>query len=213
MPFVPVADTAEVEAVFLLDSQIVEMTFYYQNALTPDLSTLTNLLDAVNAAIRTSLLPFLSSAIQLLRVVGTLLDVADGLTAVSIVSLPAAGGDGSESAPSNVAACISKRTGQSGRSFRGRNYIPAIPNSAITTNTLSGDFTGGVTTAFGSILGAGGEDGWVPVVVSRFSGFTIVDGRKVPTPRETGIATQITSHFFVDDTVDSQRRRLPGRGR
>ena len=213
MPFVPVPRTAEVEAVYLLDGQIVENTYYFRNAGTPVLSDLVALADEINSAIRTSLLPSLASALQLIRVVATLLDAVDSLVYVSTTSLPASGGSADEVMPSNVAACISLRTSHRGRSFRGRNYVTGLPNGFVAGNVITPPLAGAITTAYTAILAAPVDAGWEPVVVSRYSGFTIVDGRKVPTPREEGIATPITSHFLTDNTVDSQRRRLPGRGR
>lgn len=213
MPFVPVANTAEVEAVYTLDAQIVENTMYFRMASTPTLSDLNALLEEVNTTIRSGLLPLLAGAIQLIRVVGTLIDVIDGLTALSTTSLPAGGGSGDEFEPSNVAACVSLRTASSGRSFRGRNYIAGLPDGATVGNTLSSTFTTGVLDFYDTLRASVADLGWEMVVVSRFSGFTIVDGKKVPTPREEGIATPITGVIFTDSTVDSQRRRLPGRGR
>jgi hypothetical protein len=50
-------------------------------------------------------------------------------------------------------------------------------------------------------------DDWV--VVSRFSG---VDVNGDPIPRAAGVVNIITAVLAVDNTVDSQRRRLPHRG-
>jgi hypothetical protein len=50
-------------------------------------------------------------------------------------------------------------------------------------------------------------DDWV--VVSRFSG---VDAEGHPIPRAAGVVNIITAVLAVDNTVDSQRRRLPHRG-
>jgi len=47
------------------------------------------------------------------------------------------------------------------------------------------------------------------VVVSRFSG---VDADGHPIPRTTGVSTLVASVAIVDPVIDSQRRRLPGRG-
>ena len=51
---------------------------------------------------------------------------------------------------------------------------------------------------------------WVWVIVSRYSG---VDGDGRPVPRVAGVTTPVTNVVAVDGTVDSMRRRLPGRGR
>lgn len=203
MAFVPAPDTVEIEAVFSMDGQIVENTFYYTSA-TPTLESATALLEAVNNAIRTGLLPLLSSTITLVRLVATLIATVDGFVVTSTTSLPAAGGGSADSLPSNVALCISKRTAARGRSFRGRNYIAGIPLDARSgTNELDSGFTSGVVDAIEAVLAAGADDGWTPTVISRFHN---------KAPRTTAVVTPVTSVIVVDNTMDSQRRRLPGRG-
>lgn len=212
MPFVPVPNTVELESVFMLDGQIVEITnYFFKDAVTTP-ADLAELADAWSVTIKDHLLPFLANSLALLRIVAKVIDAADGIVFVSTLGLPANGLDNSEAVPSNVAATLSFRTGVSGRSFRGRNYLPGIPSAAVAVNTLSTDFTNGVAAAYSAMFDDIEGIGYTPVVVSRYSGFTLVDGKKVPTPRVSGLATAITSHFFVDRTVDSQRRRLPGRG-
>lgn len=213
MTFVPVPNCAAVDVIYDLDNQTIENTLFYTMASGPTLTDLQALLDAVNETIRGNIMPLLSSTLHLLRVVGQLIDVIDGLTAISTVSLPFAGGSPDEPTPSNVAGCISLRTAHAGRSFRGRNYIPALPNGQVALNTMSEGFLTSLAGGYLALRTNMSEIGWTHVVVSRFSGFTIVGGRKVPTPRTVGIATPVTNAIFVDATVDSQRRRLPGRGR
>jgi len=91
MPFVPVPNTVEIEAVYSQDGQIMENTMYFQFPSAPTLAQITALADDVRVAIHDNLLPLLSTTIQLLRVIGTLLDVADGLQFISTTGLPAAG--------------------------------------------------------------------------------------------------------------------------
>lgn len=211
MPFVPVPNTALIEVVYEWDDQIVENTLYYKNTSTPGLTELAALTDAIRAYIVDQLLPALTSAIQLVRVVGTLLDVVDGLQVFSTTDLPIAGAGGS-GVPNNVALCVSFKTANRGRSARGRNFIPGLPVAGVTNNTVGSTLRTAFETAYTGLIGIGGDDGWSMVVVSRFSGFTIVDGKKVPTPRTEGITYDITNTTIIDPTVDSQRRRLPGRG-
>lgn len=211
MPFVPVANTALIEVVYEWDGQIVENTLYYKKTTTPGLSDLAALTDAVRAYIIDQLLPALTSAISLIRVVGTLLDVVDGLQVFSTTDLPAAGGGGSGQ-PNNVTVCISLKTASRGRSARGRNYIPGLAQSYVTNSQISTTIQNAFETVWAGLIGIGGDDGWQQVVVSRFSGFTIVDGKKVPTPRTAGVTHDVTSAQIVDRTTDSMRRRLPGRG-
>jgi len=203
MPFIPAPNVAQVEAVFQVDGQIVENVLEFQGTDLSETSLLA-LLDAVNAAIRTQVLPLLSSTLQLLRVVGQIIDAADGLVAISTASLPAAGSNSATNLPSNVTFCISKRTGLAGRSFRGRNYIPGIPeNVRSSPNSLLTTYVTSLVAAWETVNLAAVDDGWVPVVVSRFSGGA---------PRTVAVVTPATAFIAVDNTLDSQRRRLPGRG-
>lgn len=211
MPFVPVANTALIEVVYEWDGQVVENTLYYKKTTTPDLTSLASLTDAVRAYIIDQLLPALTSAISLVRVVGTLLDAVDGLQAFSTTGLPAAGGGGG-GLPNNVTVCVSLKTASRGRSARGRNYIPGLATSYVTNSEISPTIRTAFETVYAGLIGIGGESGWQQVVVSRFSGHTIVDGKKVPTPRTAGVTHDVTSAIIVDSTTDSMRRRLPGRG-
>ena len=204
MPFVPVPDTAALDVIYSWDGQVVENTLYYRFAAGgPVESDLTALLEAVNTAIRANLIPLMTNAITFLRLVGTLLDVVDGLQLISTTSLPIAGENTGAAMPNNVAMCMSIRSAVGGRSGRGRNYIPGLPRSVFAANTLDATFAAALTGAYSDILAAGGDAGWEAVVVSRFTGGL---------PRTTGVANAVTSNFFVDRIVDSMRRRLPGRG-
>lgn len=203
MPFIPVPNTVQVNVVYLMDDQEVENTLYYEKSTGVDATDLASLVETLNAFIVSELIPFLGNTIQLIRLVGVLLDAADSLLYVSTTGLPVSGGAAGAAAPNNVALCMSLRTGTRGRSFRGRNFIPGIPKDLITENTVGSGSVTAYEEAYNGLIGVAGDDGWQQVVVSRFSGGA---------PRVTGVTTPITAAFVVDPTVDSQRRRLPGRG-
>jgi hypothetical protein len=145
--------------------------------------------------------------------VSVLLDAADSLIYTSTTGLPIVGGASGECAPNNVALCMSIRSAARGRSARGRNFIPGIPKDLIDENTVASGNVAAYEDAYAGLIGIGGDSGFSQVVVSRFSGFTIVDGKKVPTPRVSGVTHDVINSYVVDPTIDSQRRRLPGRGR
>jgi len=120
--------------------------------------------------------------------------------------------------PNNVTAAIKKLTGLRGRSFRGRIYHIGIASGYLAD---VGHLSAGTVTAylnqwelfFAEIHALAGA--FVHVVVSRYSGVenVIVGGRykRQAIPRDAGVATPVTS-LQMDATLDSQRRRLPGRG-
>lgn len=204
MAFIPVPNTVMVEAVFEQAGQIVENTMYFENVdSSTDAGGITALLTEIRNTIQTELLPLLSSTIQLVRLVGTLLDAVDAISITLNVSPPTAGGVGGGAAPNNVSYTISFLTASRGRSFRGRNYIAGIPDDARAGNVIDADFRTGLLAYYTELRATTSEEGWQMVVVSRYHNHL---------PRVTGVTTPITSFTTYDTVVDSQRRRLPGRG-
>jgi hypothetical protein len=210
MPFVPVADTLLVESVFNYDGQIVENTSYFTKEGGWDEASVSSFLDDIRALIETDLLPFLSTIIQLIRVVGTLLDAADALSLTLNVSPPVSGSDSASPLPNNSSYAITFQTAGRGRSKRGRNYIAGLTTgSRGSTNTVTSTFRTNVLAYYDALLALGTANGATMVVVSRFSGVD-VDGN--PIPRVAGVVTPITGFGTADMNLDAQRRRLPGRG-
>lgn len=205
MAFIPVPNTLMVEIVYEQDGQVMENTLYYEK---PGggviLSDIEELLEEINLIVRVQLLPLLSNTLQVLRIVGTMIDVVGGLTAISTTSLPAPGESTSPPLPNSVSVVMSLRTGLAGRSFRGRNYVPGLAEDAIAGNTVNSTMIAALIEVWNALRLASGDPGWQNVVVSRFSNNA---------PRVTGVTTPITSVVVFDDQVDNQRRRLPGRGR
>jgi hypothetical protein len=107
--------------------------------------------------------------------------------------------------PNNVALCVSFRTEGRGRSARGRNYISGHAETSLSGNTFNATVSNGIRDAYEELLDATTYTGsWTWVVLSRFE-----DG----VARAAGLVQPVTAVVLTDTTVDSQRRRLPGRGR
>ena len=91
-----------------------------------------------------------------------------------------------------------------GRSFRGRNYVVGVPqDQVVDINHVQSSYAAAWIDTYSELLEGTFEEGQQWVIVSRFE-----DG----SPRETGIASEVLTVTVVDDVIDSQRRRLPGRG-
>lgn len=204
MAFVPVPNVAMVEIRGSVDSQDVENTLYFEKAGTIVDGDLANIAGNTRTWVTDEWLQAVGSAWQ-----GRELVVTDLTTATSgqvSVSLSGETGVIEEAImPNNVTACVSFRTAFRGRSFRGRNYMPAIPISAVTgLNELTTGYMNNVANRYANLIANPILPSWSWVVVSRFTNNA---------PRTSGIGTPVVSVIFADNTVDSMRRRLPGRGR
>lgn len=210
MPFVPVTDTIEVETVFELDSQIVENTSYFRKDTGWDETSVSDFLAAMRTLIQTDLMPTLSTALKLIRLIGTLLDAVDSLGVVLNVTPGFAGSVGGSALPNNAALTVTFQTAARGRSARGRNYITGLTTDMQDgINSIEDASVTGWLSYYDALRALAGENGATMVVVSRFSG---VDADGKPIPRALGVTNAITGFAVYDRTIDSQRRRLPGRG-
>jgi len=110
------------------------------------------------------------------------------------------GGNGNEPLPALTAACISFRTGFTGRSARGRNYIPGlcISDMAANENTIDSTVLTSLQTAYELLVASVGGIGWQHVVISRYT---------LGAARPTGIYRLVTAYVFTDNLWDTQRRR------
>lgn len=117
--------------------------------------------------------------------------------------LPAAGTGASPSLPNNVALCITKRTLLRGRSFRGRIYHPGLTEGAVTGNVVAGATVTGIIAWYELLRNF--------TLTESSADLAVVSYFEAGNPRPEGLVTLVTG-FSSDGTVDSQRRRLPGRG-
>jgi len=108
------------------------------------------------------------------------------------------------SLPNNVAICASIRTLFTGRSARGRWYWQGLTESQVTGNTVDAGTLASIDAALTNLASVVAALSHFWVIASYFSGGV---------PRPGGpVYFVVNDIIFVDATVDSQRRRLPGRG-
>jgi len=113
--------------------------------------------------------------------------------------------------PGNCSLTASFRTNNRGRAFRGRNYIVGIPIEQMSSvDTVQSAYVDLIVTAYDALKTQLSDSDYSWVVASRFSGVDPDTGK--PIPRVAGVTTAITSVQVVDPIIDSQRRRLTGRG-
>lgn len=210
MPFVPVENTAEVEVRMSCDGQKIENTLWFLHDGAIDATSLNALGSGILSWWVSGFAGHISNLVTLREIYSVDMTTATGLTNTQSGG-GATGTLTGAASPLNSTLAISFRTGLRGRSFRGRNYLPAIDRDQMATqNTFNESDANGLISIYNDLVGPDAlVTGWTWVVASRFSGVD-VDGN--PIPRVAGVATPITAVVIADLVVDSQRRRLPGRG-
>lgn len=203
MAFQAVPDTAGVMVRGTLFDQEIENTLYFSKDGGFIMADLNDLAALVRAWWFDNIMPLLSADYVFREVAAVDLSTEGGATAFDTAETGTGGGAASGAFPGNVAIAVSLRTGLAGRSFRGRNYLSGLPPSAVIGNTLDNDFRTGYATGYAALLDLLSDTDFVWGVVSRVT---------AGLPRVAGIITAITSVIIVDAFVDSQRRRLSGRG-
>jgi len=210
MPFVPVENTALVELRMLYDGQKVENTLWVLNDTAWGPSSLNELATEAIGWWHDNYAGLVNTAVSLREVVAT-----DQTTATSGQATVSGGVNNGTltgfAMPANVSFSVSFHTTSRGRSFRGRNYIVGLNDtSLVLPNEVTDDYVEAVIDAYNAFNDTIGTAGWQWVVASRFSGVDPDTGR--PIPRVAGVTTPVASAAVADKTLDSQRRRLPGRG-
>jgi len=205
MAFIPVPDVALVTVEGIIIDQQFIMTFYYKwiagSISSADLADLTSNL-VVTAT--TEFPPVLPNTVLLQRIVATDLTTNPGLQELTLFA-PGVDGANASTMPGSICLSIKRASAFVGRSRRGRVYWPlwddAISNTAPNQSslTIAADIISAIEAFDASAFGLD----WQPVIVSRQQGGV---------PLVTGQAYPIVGWSVADINVDSQRRRLAGRG-
>lgn len=205
MAFVPAANTVMCELRYLMGGVQAENTLYYRRTsgtVTP------GVLQSIGSALvgwwAAGIAPLVSNQLELNEVYMTDLTTATSITGTFAPTVPVFGSDTADPLPNNVSLAVSFRTAGRGRSSRGRNYIFGLTDSDASGSRINGPVVNSIQTAYASLIPLLVDEAFEWVVVSRFT-----NGN----PRSQALVQPITGVVVVDDVVDSQRRRLPGRGR
>jgi hypothetical protein len=203
MPFVAVPNTAQVNVIQELDLQKIENVFHVQNTSGTGLPDLGAIASLFGSWWETDLSPEVSHDLILTEVVATDISQEGGTQEAWTPTGIVTGGNSSGSTPNNVALCISLRSVQRGRSYRGRSYLAGLPETSVNKSRLDPSFVTAFVSSYNGLIVDLADAGFRLVVVSRFHN---------KLPRIVPITTPIVLALAVDNVVDSQRRRLPGRG-
>jgi len=203
--FVPNDLVAQANVRFLWAGQECENTLYFVSDFAADLLAIEALASDLTTYWQTNMLNLQHNTLKFVACEVKRLGAPADLTGTVIPTGTVNGGQTGDCLPNNVSIAISFFTGMSGKSFRGRNYWAGIPELQCVGNVIGDTYLGNIQTAYSGMVGVDNvSTGWTWCVYSRVSGGA---------DRVTGLPTNISGCGFVDNIVDSQRRRLPGRGR
>jgi len=207
MAFIPSPNIAQAELRGLVDSQRVENTLYFAKIAPPITPTdVDELSDVLDLWWRVGMLPCLPTGYGYRETYVMDLTSATSSTSTTAPASPVFGTRPTALGmmPNSSTLSVSFRTASRGRSHRGRNYVAALSRNDVTGNEVGASLQAALIAAYEQLLPGGGIlSSWLWVVLSRYANNA---------PRPQGLSTTITSVMIVDNIIDSQSRRLPGRG-
>lgn len=204
MAFIPVPDTVEVRMQYSYDGQQVENVFHVHQDGEWTVSQMQAIATVFVDLFDDELDTFAAATLTLNRVLVRDLTTSSGLAIEWTTGLPLSGLSPSPQLPNNVTAAVKWTTGLAGRSFRGRTYHLGLCENSVTANELVSTLPADLESAYATLITN------IPAAVTG-AALVVVSKYHLGAPRTTGITTDIIA-VSVDPVVDSQRRRLPGRG-
>lgn len=203
MAFVPVPDAASFELIYDVFGQRVENVLHVVSDNTFDATKLADISQLIVEWFEDYGKDLMHNATTLEMVVAKDLSSQTGPAIEYTTGLPIVGTVANvQELPLNVTACVSFGTALRGRSYRGRLYQTALTVASVVENVLSTNYRSALIVAYQALIDTLNVGTYSLAVVSKYSN---------KAPRTTGVATPIIN-VSVDPNVDSQRRRLNGRG-
>lgn len=203
--FIPVPNVASVELIYTYGGIVCENVFNVQKGSNYSASDLVALRGVVDTWDNSSWKTYRTSGCLLARIRTRARNAADAPYEDYALPTPRAGTTtGGVALPANVTYCVKLATGNAGRSMRGRLYTPGLNSQFIgtTPQEASGTYSNNVVASLNALKTALATAGHTLGVVSYYSGGW----------RSEGVFTAATGWVAVDLHLDSQRRRLAGRG-
>ena len=203
MPFVPTPNVFTVEMRYIWNNEQCENVLAFEGASAPGPDDAQGLMEDLVNSWSVNASPAVVGTCALVELYAVDQSAQDGWTS-SFPLLPIVPGNyNGPSMPNNVTLARSFKSNSRGRSARGRNYPPGMPEGLADGNIVSATWMNAWGSFYLSIPGIAADNGCLWVVLSRTAN---------KQPRQQGVTFPIITSSFTDNIVDSQRRRLPGRG-
>lgn len=207
-PFIPAPGVLQLEAVSSVFGQFCENVFHVQFGSATVTPTDANMLAAIQAVEdweRNTAHTWQHAGVGYNVTRARDLTVQPGRVLEQVPATAINGVAAGDALPNNVSVAVTARTHFGGRSYRGRTYWMGLARSMTDgTNALTPTARSGLVSAMADLRTRLLEGAGATLVVLSFASNKFW--------RDTAVATPIIN-FSCDGVLDSQRRRLPGRGK
>lgn len=205
MPFVPFSGlVAKSALIFSCFGQEIVNTLWFERVDETEWSA--PALGTLNAQLKTwwetEMAQSMPNDLSLVRITSKKMDSATSLYAELFV-LDTTGQNAGTVAPLNVCLTVKFTSDLSGRSYHGRNYISAIVVTNLDGNQIDAIWATAIVNGYAAL-----GDYLNAVDCQHVIASTETEGEE----RETGVTVPVRGYSVTDYNVDSQRRRLTGRG-
>lgn len=189
---------------YSLWGQIIQNVFYFRRSGGWSEANLLEQLTELLAAWHINIKPLLPTVITLVDLIATDVATEDAEQATLAASAPGTNATAAFENPGTTFA-IKFATDRVGRSYRGRMYWPVL----LTTQVNEGQIA---STAAALAIVAGVADMFADTSSVTGNEHVIVSYMNDCAWRTTAAVTAVRTYTYTDLNLDSQRRRLPGRG-
>lgn len=204
MAFIPATNTIKAEMRFTYQLQACENVIHFKKGSPVEEADFDVIGNNIVTAWDANIKPAMGSDLSLDSIKFTDLTSETGPTKVYTSGLPSAGTMVSfHSLPSNVTVVASLKSIKRGRSYQGRFYHIGLDETHVDGNYVNLPMRATILLFLETVMGESAVEGYDLSIVSYYHNNA---------PRISAEVTPVAT-IFVGGTLDSQRRRLPGRGR
>lgn len=209
--FVPAPNTLQVEMVYTTYGGHAENVYHVQGdaAITDIAGLASNMITEFEAWETTSMKGLRSSAYALVKTVVRDVGQIDG--PVFEHSPVIAGTQAADPVPDNSTIAVKWVTGRGGRSYRGRSYHIGLTTNMVSGDQLAAAFQASLPAAYQALRDRISNFNWNTFGPTH-GRLVVVSASHNKVARAVAEITPITDAVLADTNLDSQRRRLRGRG-
>lgn len=201
--FVPAPNCVVTTFLMELDGVLMSVMPSFRRRVGPiNIFNLTSFNQTIDATFVTNVLTLLSSDVTYSLTQSRRQNVISDIAASTAANAEEVG-EGGPALPSGCAIRLELVTGLPGRGAHGAVYVPGIPKSEVTLNTIDAGFISDLGAALATLIQDSYDDGWEMVIRSKFL---------ANVPRASAVISPVTGVSYADAVVDYQRRRKPDAG-